>query len=114
MIMEHYNFAEEKRFLEENREELMAYRGGILADKFIVLKGRHIYGVFDSIENAAKARMSQKLVRLDAHAPIETEVSEFGVCDPDAATLIPFLKAMEFATLIKRDAFAALAGSINP
>ncbi len=58
------------------------------------------------IANAEKARLSKKLVQLEENVPVETAISAFGVCDPDAKTLLPFLKEMEFSTLGKRAASA--------
>ena len=56
------------------------------------------------IENAEKARLSKKLVQLDASVPLDEAIEEFGVRDPDPAKLIPFLKSMEFVTLLRRAA----------
>ena len=54
------------------------------------------------IENAEKARISKKLVTLDDKAPVPVPIGEFGVIEPDPRELLAFLKAMEFAALIKR------------
>jgi len=56
------------------------------------------------LENADKARLSKKLVQLDDSVPLDEEIAEFGVRDPDPAALIPFLKFMEFTTLLRRAA----------
>ncbi len=56
------------------------------------------------IENAEKARISLKLVQLDAHVPVKTDAGTFAVHEPEPATLIGFLKTMEFAALLKRAA----------
>ncbi len=56
------------------------------------------------IEHAERARISRRLVLLDAHVPVEVPVDAFGVCEPEAAQLLPFLKEMEFSTLGKRAA----------
>jgi DNA polymerase-1 len=56
------------------------------------------------IEHSELARISKKLVTLDADAPLPAPAEEFGTHDPDPATLIGFLKAMEFATLTRRAA----------
>ncbi|MBU6296685.1 MAG: DNA polymerase I [Alphaproteobacteria bacterium] len=56
------------------------------------------------LANVDKARMSQKLVQLDDHAPLTQTPDVFGVREPDHAQLLGFLKAMEFATLTKRAA----------
>jgi DNA polymerase I len=52
--------------------------------------------------NAEKARISQRLVRLDDHAPITEPPDGFVVREPVPADLIAFLTAMEFSTLKKR------------
>jgi DNA polymerase-1 len=54
------------------------------------------------IENAEKARISKKLVTLDCNAPVPVPLDELGVIEPDARELAGFLKAMEFAALLKR------------
>ena len=56
------------------------------------------------IENAEMARISKKLVTLDAYAPVPASVEEFGTHESDPVTLIGFLKAMEFAGLTRRAA----------
>src|SRR5947207_12882624 len=61
------------------------------------------------IEFAEQARISKKLVTLDANVPLETPLAELAVHDPDYKRLIAFLKAMEFSTLTRRVAeFAGL------
>jgi len=54
------------------------------------------------VDNAEKARMSKKLVSLDSKAPVPAPLGEFGVVEADARELFGFLKAMEFAALMKR------------
>src|SRR5580698_2301217 len=54
------------------------------------------------IENADKARISLKLVTLDAQVPINEKLEEFAVREPRATELIAFLKAMEFGTITRR------------
>src|SRR5215471_5712178 len=54
------------------------------------------------IENAERARLSKKLVTLDAHVALEVPLAELAVHEPDYKRLIAFLKAMEFATLTRR------------
>jgi len=54
--------------------------------------------------NADKARLSQKLVLLDDHAPLTQTPEVFGVREPNPAKLLAFLQAMEFASLTKRAA----------
>src|ERR1700744_1951359 len=48
------------------------------------------------IENAENARISKKLVTLDANAKYPEEPHTFTVAPPDPSTLIAFLKGMEF------------------
>src|SRR6266446_3043868 len=68
------------------------------------------------IENAESARLSKKLVTLDAHVALEVPLAELAVHEPDYKRLIAFLKAMEFATLTRRVAeFSGIdAGEIEP
>src|SRR6516165_10535398 len=68
------------------------------------------------IENAERARLSKKLVTLDAHVALEVPLAELAVHEPDYKRLIAFLKAMEFATLTRRVAeFSGIdAGEIEP
>jgi DNA polymerase-1 len=54
------------------------------------------------IENAEQARLSKKLVTLDANVALEVPLAELAVHDPDYKRLIAFLKAMEFVTLTRR------------
>jgi DNA polymerase-1 len=54
------------------------------------------------IENADKARVSKRLVQLDAQAPVPVPLSELSVVEPDPRELAGFLKAMEFSTLFRR------------
>jgi DNA polymerase-1 len=54
------------------------------------------------IDNAAAARMSKKLVTLDAHVPLEVPIDALGVHEPDYNNLIAFLKSMGFKTLTQR------------
>src|SRR5580698_3691872 len=54
------------------------------------------------IENMENARISLKLVTLDARVALKHELEEFGTCEPEPATLIGFLKTMEFASIAKR------------
>ena len=56
------------------------------------------------MENADKARISLRLVQLDANATIKEPPYSFAVREPDPATLIGFLKEMEFAALTRRAA----------
>jgi DNA polymerase-1 len=54
------------------------------------------------IENAENARISLKLVTLDAQVPIKEKPEEFAVREPDCKDLLAFLKAMEFTSITKR------------
>jgi DNA polymerase-1 len=54
------------------------------------------------IEHAEKARLSKRLVTLDAHVKLEVPLADLAVHDPDYKRLIAFLKAMEFSTLTRR------------
>jgi DNA polymerase-1 len=68
------------------------------------------------IENAEQARLSKRLVTLDANVPLEVPAADLAVHAPDYRKLIAFLKAMEFSTLTRRVAEAAGldAGAIEP
>jgi DNA polymerase-1 len=54
------------------------------------------------IENAEKARLSKRLVTLDAHVALDVPLAALAVHEPDYKRLIGFLKAMEFTTLTRR------------
>jgi DNA polymerase-1 len=54
------------------------------------------------IENAERARLSKKLVTLDAHVALDVPLADLAVHEPDYKLLIAFLKAMEFGTLTRR------------
>jgi DNA polymerase-1 len=54
------------------------------------------------IENAENARISLKLVTLDAKVPLKEQPHEFAVHEPDCKALLSFLKAMEFTSITKR------------
>src|ERR1700731_2461909 len=54
------------------------------------------------IDNAERARLSKKLVTLDANVALEVPLAELAVHEPDYKHLVAFLKAMEFATLTRR------------
>ncbi|HEX3673280.1 MAG TPA: DNA polymerase I [Rhizomicrobium sp.] len=56
------------------------------------------------IEHAELARVSKRLVTLDAAVPITEELAEFHAREPDGTVLIGFLKAMEFNSLTRRAA----------
>ncbi|HEY2010263.1 MAG TPA: DNA polymerase I [Rhizomicrobium sp.] len=54
------------------------------------------------IEHAENARISKKLVTLDAKVPVKEKPDEFAVQEPRATELLAFLKAMEFTSITKR------------
>ena len=54
------------------------------------------------IEFAEQARISRKLVLLDAYAPVPTPVEELKVHEPDTDRLIAFLTEQEFRTTLAR------------
>jgi DNA polymerase I len=56
------------------------------------------------IENAEKARLSARLVKLDDFVPVDEAIVDFAVSEPDPAKLIPFLKSLEFTNLLRRAA----------
>jgi DNA polymerase-1 len=56
------------------------------------------------IEQAENARVSKKLVTLDPNVPVKESIDEFGTREPEAASLIAFLRAMEFNSLTRRAA----------
>ncbi|MGI9514200.1 MAG: DNA polymerase I [Anderseniella sp.] len=68
------------------------------------------------IEFADQARVSKELVILKIDVDVDHTIEEFGVIEPEATSLIGFLKAMEFNTLIKRVSgdFEASASDIEP
>ncbi len=68
------------------------------------------------IEFADQARVSRQLVTLKTDVPLDHQLDEFGVIEPDAKALIGFLKALEFTTLTRRIAgdLDADAGGIEP
>ncbi len=54
------------------------------------------------IEQADMARVSLELVTLKVDVPVEHPLSDFAVAEPDAETLLDFLKAQGFKSLIAR------------
>lgn len=54
------------------------------------------------IEFADLARVSRELVRLKDDVETEHKIEDFALKDPDPATVVEFLKAMEFRTLTQR------------
>src|SRR5215469_7408090 len=68
------------------------------------------------IDNADKARLSKKLVTLDANVKLDVPIGDLAVHEPDYKRLVAFLKAMEFNGLMRRVAeFTSIdAGAIEP
>ena len=54
------------------------------------------------IDFAEQARVSRRLVQLDAHAPVPKPLEELRVREPDHQKLIDFLKAQGFRTIVSR------------
>jgi len=54
------------------------------------------------IEFAEQARISRRLVLLDAHAPVPLPIEELKVHEPDSERLIAFLTQQEFRTTLAR------------
>ena len=54
------------------------------------------------IEFAEQARVSRQLVTLKDDVPLQIAIETFGVHDPNADTLLSYLRMMEFNTLTKR------------
>jgi DNA polymerase-1 len=54
------------------------------------------------VDNAELARLSKKLVTLDAHVKLDVAIGDLAVHDPDYKRLIAFLRAMEFSSLTRR------------
>ncbi len=54
------------------------------------------------IENAQNARISKKLVTLDANAKLPEGPEQFAVHEPDPKELIAYLKGMEFNSITRR------------
>ena len=52
--------------------------------------------------NADKARISRKLVALEDHVPLQHELGELVLRDPDLRVLLPFLEDLEFTNLVTR------------
>jgi len=54
------------------------------------------------LEHAENARLSKKLVALDAHAPVPAPLEELKSHDPDKPALMAFLQKQAFNSIIKR------------
>ena len=59
------------------------------------------------IEHAESARLSKRLVTLDANVPLDVPVANLAVHPPEYQRLLAFLKAMEFGALARRVAETA-------
>ncbi len=72
-----------------------------------ILRGRVVQKLVTSqldliTQQIDRARISKKLVTLDAHVPVEHDVGSFAVDQPKASQLIGFLLALEFSSTTKR------------
>ncbi len=67
-------------------------------------------------ESVKLIRISKELVKLVTDVAVEVPLDELGLHQPDAKTLVAFLKAMEFTTITKRAAetYGMDAGAIEP
>ncbi len=54
------------------------------------------------VANADKAAVSRELVTLKQDVDVDVPVGNFGLHEPDPKVLIPYLKSMEFKTLVRR------------
>ena len=54
------------------------------------------------IDNADQIRLSRDLVRLDCETPLDTDLAELSVREPEPEALLGFLAEMEFRTLTSR------------
>ncbi|WP_193366610.1 DNA polymerase I [Pelagibius marinus] len=54
------------------------------------------------IENAELARISKQLVTLDQNAPVEVDLKDFGLRQPEPEDLRAFLERYEFRSLLRR------------
>ena len=54
------------------------------------------------IQFADQARLSKTLVILDTHVPLEVQLAETAVRQPDADALTSFMRKLEFTTLLRR------------
>ncbi len=68
------------------------------------------------IEHAEKARVSRRLVALDAQVPVAVPLADLGLVNPDARRLVAFLKAMEFTSVTRRvaEAYGVDAAAVDP
>ncbi|WP_185984051.1 DNA polymerase I [Aureimonas mangrovi] len=54
------------------------------------------------VQFAEQARLSHRLVTLDQNTPLDVELDELVLHEPDGQKLVSYLKAMEFTTLTRR------------
>ena len=54
------------------------------------------------IEHAEMARLSEKLVKLDDHAPVPVALEALKTHDPDKPALMDFLQSQGFNSIIRR------------
>lgn len=54
------------------------------------------------LEHAALARISKRLVALDADAPLPVPLEQLGVRAPDQAVLVPFLQTQSFRSILRK------------
>ena len=66
------------------------------------------------IANAENARISKKLVTLDANVPMDWDVGSFGLREPDPAKLRAFLEKYEFRSVLTRLADKLTKGDVVP
>ena len=66
------------------------------------------------LANAEAARISKKLVTLDHGVPLEEELADFGLREPDPATLRAFLEKYEFRSVLTRLADKIATGDVIP
>ncbi|WP_454917047.1 DNA polymerase I [Xanthobacter sediminis] len=68
------------------------------------------------LENEESARISRTLVTLVRDVPVEVPLEDLVLEEPDAKSLVAFLKAMEFTTITRRvaEAYGVDAAAVDP
>ena len=66
------------------------------------------------LANAEAARISKRLVTLDHAVPLEEQLADFGLREPDPATLRGFLEKYEFRSVLTRLADRLATGDVIP
>jgi DNA polymerase-1 len=66
------------------------------------------------LANAEAARISKRLVTLDHAVPLAEELADFGLREPDPATLRAFLEKYEFRSVLTRLADKLATGDVIP